>query len=159
MKLATLCYIRLGGKMLMLHRKPKPDLRGGLWNGLGGKLDEGETPEACIIREVREESGLTIERPRLRGFLTFPPDEHNGGNTWHVLLFEATEFAGTLVPDHTEGSLEWIPESEVFDLDMFEGDRLFLRWMLDGEPFFLATFRYDAEDKLQRHEVSFHPAA
>lgn len=73
MKLATLCYIKKDGKTLMLHRiKKKNDMHEGKWNGLGGKFEPGETPEDCVIREIEEESGLNIIKPRLRGLLTFP---------------------------------------------------------------------------------------
>src|SRR6476469_9924460 len=92
---ATLCYVQKGGKTLMLHRvKKKNDIHEGKWNGLGGKMEQGETPEECVIREVREESGLRIDQPELRAILTFP--EFDGHDDWLVFLFVANRFSGEL---------------------------------------------------------------
>ena len=96
MKLAALVYVRAGGQTLMLHRvKKAQDIHAGKWNGLGGKLEPGETPEACAIREVREESGLEIDPPQWRGLLTFPNFAH--GEDWYAFVFVARSFRGTLI--------------------------------------------------------------
>ena len=90
MILATLCYVidKKNEQILMLHRvKKKNDFHEGKWNGLGGKFDEGESPEDCVIREIREESGLKIKKPRLHGFITFP--NFDGKNDWHVFIYTA----------------------------------------------------------------------
>ena len=92
MILATLCYIKKDGRTLMVHRNKKPnDMHAGKWNGLGGKFEPGESPEECIIREVREESGLQIRNPKLHGLLMFPDFK---GDDWYVFVFTSSEFDG-----------------------------------------------------------------
>ena len=136
----------------MLHRiKKVNDIHQDKWNGLGGKLHAGETPEECVIREVREESGLTIEKPRLRGIITFP--EFTPSEDWYAFLFTADRFTGQLI-DSPEGSLEWVADSRLFDLPMWEGDYIFLNW-LDQERFFSAKFVYK-DKKLVEHSVLFY---
>lgn len=149
---ATLCYVRSGGKTLMLHRNKKEgDVHRGKWNGLGGKLEPGESPEECVIREVREESGLTIAKPRLRGVLTFPA--FKPGEDWLVFLYTADSYEGTLGPC-PEGDLEWIDAKKVLSLNLWEGDRVFLPW-LEQERFFEGKFVYEG-GRLAAHSVSFH---
>lgn len=155
MKLATLCYVKQNHATLMIHRnKKQEDIHLGKWNGLGGKLDPGETPEACVIREVREESGLTIHNPRLHGFLTFPAFAHD--EDWYAFVYSATEFSGELI-DSPEGELAWIPDDRLFELPLWEGDRIFLNW-LEQERFFSGQFIYQ-QGKLIDHSVVFHPCA
>lgn len=150
--LATLCYLRSGGKTLMLHRNKKPgDVHKGKWNGLGGKLEKGESPDECVRREFKEESGLTLLDPRLRGVLTFPLFAK--GEDWVVFVYTATAAEGALI-DSAEGTLEWIATSKVTELNLWEGDRVFLPW-LDGERFFSAKFVY-RDGTLAGHDVSFH---
>jgi 8-oxo-dGTP diphosphatase len=152
MKLATLCYVKNNGKTLMLHRvKKENDMHMGKWNGLGGKFEAGETPEECVIREVKEESGLTIENPRLRGTLTFP--KFSKGEDWYAFVFTASEFEGELI-DSSEGILEWIDDSEVLNLNTWEGDKIFLKW-LEGDRFFSGKFVYE-DGELTEHSVSFY---
>ncbi len=152
MKLATLCYVRQNGHTLMLHRVKKAnDMHQGKWNGLGGKLEPGETPEACVIREVAEESGLHIHTPRLRGLITFPA--FDDFEDWYVFVFTADEFSGSLI-DSAEGILRWIPNHELDHLPLWEGDRIFMRW-LEQPRFFSACFEY-AQGKLVRHTVQFY---
>ncbi len=152
MILATLVYLRGGGRTLMLHRVKKPgDMHWGKWNGLGGKVKPGETPEECAVREVREESGLTIESPRLRGFITFPAfDQYDD---WYVFVFTAEKFCGQLI-DSAEGRLEWIEDQSLTSLDLWEGDRIFLPW-LDQERIFSAKICYD-QGRLSGHQVVFY---
>jgi 8-oxo-dGTP diphosphatase len=155
MKLATLCYVRKGGKTLMLHRiKKKNDMHAGKWNGLGGKMDPGESPEECVIREVREESGLRIWDPVLKGFLTFPG--FDGEDDWYVFVYVAEKFRGRLLPPERvrEGHLEWVPDDEVFHLKLWDGDRIFLKW-LKRPGFFSGKFLY-RKGRLVRHHVVFH---
>jgi 8-oxo-dGTP diphosphatase len=155
MKLATLCYILQDDRILMLHRiKKENDIHAGKWNGLGGKLDPPETPEECVMREVLEESGLTVPAPHLQGLITFPM--FDGEDDWYCYVYTATEFSGELI-DSPEGELEWIPNSEVLDLNLWEGDRLFLQWILDGR-FFSAKFVY-VDGALTEHSVVFHDHA
>ena len=152
MQLGTLCYVRAAGKTLMLHRvKKKNDMHAGKWNGLGGKVEGGETPEACAIREIREESGLEVRNPRLRGILTFPAFSDNVD--WYVFLFEIREFSGELI-ESPEGDLHWIADDDLFDLNLWEGDKIFMRW-LDHDRFFSANFRY-LESQLVDYQVVFH---
>lgn len=150
--LATLCYLHKDGKTLMLHRvKKKNDIHEGKWNGLGGKLEPGETPEECVIREVREESGLVLRAPRLRGLLTFPG--FDGENDWYVYLYTGTDFEGKLI-DSPEGRLEWIADGKVLDLPLWEGDKIFLQW-LERPEFFSGKFVY-RQGKLESHGVVFY---
>lgn len=152
MILATLCYIKQDGHTLMVHRNKKPnDMHEGKWNGLGGKFEPGESPEECIIREVREESGLQIRNPKLHGLLLFPNFK---GDDWYVFVFTAREFEGKLI-DSPEGVLEWIPDKKLTMLNLWESDLVFFPW-LEGNQFFSAKFMYEG-DRMQRYKVSFHP--
>ena len=151
LKLSTLCYVKKDGFTLMLNRnKKKGDIHKGKWNGLGGKFERGESPEECVIREVFEESGLKIKNPLLRGFMTFP--NFKDKEDWYVYLFEARQFSGELI-DCAEGDLEWIENSKVKDLPLWEGDYLFLDW-LEQNKFFSAKFVYHNK-KLISHSVNF----
>ena len=151
MILATLCYIKRDGCTLMLHRIKKPnDIHEGKWNSLSGKFEPGETPEECVRREVLEESGLVIQNPHLHGLLMFPKFK---GNDWHVFVFTAREFTGELI-DSPEGRLEWIPDENVLDLNLWESDHIFMPWIKEGK-FFSAKFEYEG-DKMCRHHVVFH---
>jgi 8-oxo-dGTP diphosphatase len=151
MLLATLCYLKHNGKTLMIHRNKKAnDIHEGKWNGLGGKLEAGETPEECVIREVREESGLVIHNPHLHGLLMFPKFK---GNDWYVFVFTATEFDGELI-ESPEGKLEWIPDEKLTDLNLWESDHIFFPWLENGK-FFSAKFDYDG-DVMTGYEVVFH---
>src|SRR5512144_2978931 len=110
MKLATLCYVRHAGQTLMIHRiKKANDMHAGKWNGLGGKLEPGETPEECAMREIFEESGLRVHHPQLKGLLTFPHFARD--EDWYAFLFVCEEFEGELI-DSPEGNLQWIPDGE-----------------------------------------------
>ncbi len=141
MKLATLCYLKDGDKTLMLHRvKKQGDMHLGKWNGLGGKLENGETPEACAAREVLEESGLTVANPNLKGFITFP--NFDGANDWYVFVYRYDEFEGQLI-DSPEGNLEWISNERLSELPLWEGDRIFMEW-LDQPAIFSAVFKYES---------------
>ncbi len=102
----------------MLHRvKKKNDMHEGKWNGLGGKFEDGETPEECAIREVKEESGLTIKNPKMKGIMTFP--SFNGRETWYVFLFLMEEFEGELI-ESNEGNLERIDNDKILELNLRE---------------------------------------
>ncbi|MDI6740590.1 MAG: 8-oxo-dGTP diphosphatase [Candidatus Edwardsbacteria bacterium] len=152
MILATLCYIKHQGKTLMMHRvKRADDMHYGKWNGLGGKLHPGETPEECAIREVREESGLAVKNPALKGFITFPAfDEFED---WYVFVFVGCDFGGSLI-ENSEGYLKWIDDAELLKLDLWEGDHIFMPW-LNEKKFFSAKICYD-KGKLSGHQVIFY---
>ena len=139
MKLATLCYLKKNGKTLMLHRvKKQGDIHAGKWNGLGGKFESEETPEDCVIREIREESGLKIKNPELKGVLTFPDFAH--GEDWYVFVFTARAFSGK-IEISAEGDLKWIKDTELLKLNLWEGDRISLEY-LDKKVFFSGVLRY-----------------
>jgi len=136
----------------MLHRiKRDRDIHEGKWNGLGGKMHAGETPEECVVREVHEESGLKIELPQMHGVMTFPDFKEK--EDWLVFLFSAETFKGTLT-ECDEGVLEWIDDDKILDLNLWEGDKFFIEWMKQPK-FFSAKFIYE-EKKLKHHEVQFH---
>lgn len=136
----------------MMQRVKKPgDMHWGKWNGLGGKIKPGETPEECAIREVREESGLSIERPRLRGFITFPAFDQF--DDWYVFVFTVESFLGSLT-ESDEGRLQWVEDENLLKLDLWEGDRVFLPW-LGQDKFFSAKIRYD-QGKLSGYDVIFY---
>lgn len=152
MILATLCYVKKDGHTLMIHRNKRPnDIHEGKWNGLGGKFEKGESPEECVIREVWEESGLTLRAPRLHGTLTFANFK---GNHWYVFVFTAYEFEGKLLQDVPEGSLEWVPDEKILDLPLWDSDQVFLPWIEQGR-FFSAKFNYDG-DRFINHTVAFY---
>jgi 8-oxo-dGTP diphosphatase len=151
MKLATLCYLKQNGKTLMLHRiKKANDIHAGKWNGLGGKLEAGESPEQCVVREVSEESGLVIEQPRFHGLLVFAGFK---GDDWYVWVFTAVKFSGDLV-DSNEGRLEWVADDMVTSLNLWPSDHIFLPW-LNQPQIFSARFQYDGDNMLG-HTVSFY---
>ena len=154
MKLATLCYIRSNDHTLMMHRVKKvDDMHAGKWNGLGGKLEPGETPEECAIREIWEEAGLRVVNPKLRGIITFPGFSND--EDWYTFLYVVDDFQGVLI-DSAEGVLKWIPDDQLLNLNLWEGDRIFIPW-LDGTGFFSAKFVYK-EGKLLSHNVVFYDA-
>ena len=139
MKLATLCYMRQNGKTLMVHRIKKPnDIHEGKWNGLGGKFEPGETPEECARREIFEESGLRVKKLVLKGLLSFPLFARD--EDWYAFVFVATDFEGSLI-ESPEGTLQWIDDSKLTDLNLWEGDRIFLPW-LERPGFFSGKFVY-----------------
>jgi 8-oxo-dGTP diphosphatase len=154
MKLATLCYIMTGEKTLMIHRiKKEDDMHQGKWNGLGGKLNPGETPEECAIREVYEESGLTIVGPILKGVLTFPKFAKD--EDWYAFVFVANKFHGQLI-DSNEGVLAWIENKQLLGLDLWEGDRIFIPWL--AQPgFFSGKFVYQDGKLVEHSAVIYDP--
>jgi 8-oxo-dGTP diphosphatase len=152
MILATLCYIQRDGCTLMVHRNKKAnDIHEGKWNGLGGKFEAGETPEDCVIREVLEESGLSIQNPKYCGLLLFTNFK---GNDWYVFVFTTSEFIGEMI-DSPEGKLEWIPDEKLLDLNLWESDHIFFAW-INEEKFFSAKFEYEG-DNMRGYGVVFHP--
>ncbi len=142
MKNTTLCYIEQDGKYLMLHRvKKENDENRDKWIGVGGKFEAGESPEECVLREAKEETGLTLTSFALRGIVTFVSD------VWpaeYMFLFTADGFLGEL-RECDEGVLEWIDRDELFRLTMWEGDRIFLRLLREDAPFFSLKLQYRGE--------------
>lgn len=153
MQLATLCYVKNNKKTLMLHRvKKKKDIHQGKWNGLGGKFELSESPEECVIREVKEESGLNIINPKLHGIITFPM--FDGKKDWYVFVFTVRKFTGNII-DSKEGNLMWVDDNDLTDLNLWDGDRIFMKW-LEKNELFSAKFIY-INKKLISHEVNFYP--
>ena len=140
MRNTSLCYIERGDEYLMLHRVKKTvDENAGKWIGVGGGFEEGESPEACMLREVYEETGLQLSAWRCRGVVTFVSD---GWCTDYMHLFTANAFDGEL-RECEEGVLAWKKKDEVLSsLPIWEGDRIFLRLLAEDRPFFLLTLRY-----------------
>lgn len=152
MIMATLCYLKRDGKTLMVHRTKKAnDMHMGKWNGLGGKLEAGETPEECAIREIQEESGLRVTEPILKGILTFPGFAND--EDWYAFIFLAHKFEGDLI-DSPEGTLKWVHDNDLLDLNLWEGDRIFIPW-LEQPHFFSGKFVY-VDGQLSEHEVVFY---
>ena len=142
MRNTSLCYIEYDGKYLMLHRvKKEHDENHDKWIGIGGKFEEGESPEDCMLREAKEETGLDILRWRYRGIVTFVSDEWG---TEYMHLFTADEFAGN-IKDCDEGVLEWISKKELLSLPMWEGDMIFLRLIDSDAPFFSLKLCYKGD--------------
>ena len=139
----TLCYIRRGEDYLMLHRiKKEHDLNRDKWIGIGGKFEDKESPEDCLLREVREETGLILTRYRYRGIITFVSDRWP---TEYMHLFTADGFSGAL-KECDEGVLEWLPRGRLLELPHWEGDAIFLKLIEDdGQPFFSLKLRYEGE--------------
>ena len=152
MKIGTLCYVNDGKRTLMLHRiKKENDIHDGKWNGLGGKLIDGESPEECVIREVKEESGLDIKNPTLKGILTFP--KFDEVDDWMVFVFVSNEFSGEL-SECDEGVLEWVDNNKIHKLNLWSGDKIYMKWLME-HPFFSAKFIYEKRI-LQSHDVVFY---
>lgn len=150
MKLTTLCYIEQDDKYLMLHRiKKENDLNHDKWIGVGGKFEPDETPEECLLREVKEETGLTLLKYRMRGILTFISNEWE---TEYIHLYTATEFEGTLT-DCDEGELVWVSKNEIENLHLWEGDKLFLRLLAESEEFFSMKLKYEGDTLVETSTV------
>ena len=146
MILSTLCYIERNiegkGQYLMLHRvKKENDCNRDKWIGVGGKFQEGESPEECLLREVREETGLTLTSWRFRGLVTFVSDQWP---TEYMHLFTADSFTGTM-GRCDEGDLEWVDLDRVEQLPLWAGDHLFLKLLASEAPFFSLKLRYEGE--------------
>ena len=139
MKMTTLCYIEQDNAYLMLHRTRKEnDENKDKWIGIGGKFEAGESPEDCLLRECREETGLTLTDYRYRGLVTFVSDEWG---TEYMHLFTATGFTGTQQLCD-EGELAWIEKKKLLELTLWEGDKIFLRLLEENTPFFSLKLVY-----------------
>ena len=150
MKLTTLCYIEKDDKYLMIHRiKKKHDVNKDKWIGIGGKFERGESPEDCILRETKEETGLTLTSYRLRGVLTFVYNDDDA-EMEYIFLYTADGFTGELA-DCNEGTLEWVSKTEINSLNLWEGDRIFHRLLDEEAPFFSLKLRY--QDDLLKEAV------
>ncbi len=138
----TLCYIEKDNNYLMLHRVKKVnDMNHDKWIGVGGKFEAGESPEDCLLREVKEETGLTLTKYRLRGIVTFVSNEWG---TEYMHLFTATEYEGEM---HScdEGELVWVPKANIEKLTLWEGDKVFFRLLEETDDFFSLKLRYEGD--------------
>ncbi|WP_028235402.1 NUDIX hydrolase [Pseudobutyrivibrio sp. MD2005] len=149
MTLTTLCYLIKDGKYLMLHRtKKEQDINAGKYIGVGGHVEEGESPVDCIKREIKEETGLTVNTLKTRGYITFVM----GDETEHAVLFTSDDFDGQLTENCDEGVLTWVDIDKVMDLNLWEGDKVFLKILQEqeqkGYAFFSLKLVYDKDDNL-----------
>ena len=154
MKLATLCYVidKKNDSTLMIFRNKKEnDYHEGKWNGLGGKFEPGESPEECALREIYEESGIKVLSLKLKGIITFPL--FDGKDDWYVFMFTSDKFEGELI-NSPEGTLKWIPNKTLTEINLWEGDKIFIPWLF-GDKFFSAKFNYE-KGKFINHEVFFY---
>ena len=150
MRNTTLCYLERDEKLLMLFRNKKAvDENHGKWIGVGGKFEEGETPEECAVREVYEETGLKVGSLRLRGIITFVMQPLT---TEYMFLYTCDDFSGELSdPDGCpEGILRWMEKEKLDELPMWEGDRIFLRLLMEEHPFFSLKLCYDQNGSLSQ---------
>ncbi|MBE6638255.1 MAG: 8-oxo-dGTP diphosphatase [Ruminococcaceae bacterium] len=153
MKATTLCYIEKDGCYLMLHRtKKEQDVNKGKWIGVGGHIEENESPDECILREVLEETGLILQNCHARGLVTFVSDTFEG--EW-MHLFTADAFTGTL-QECSEGELKWISKEDVPHLRLWEGDRIFLELLTRDIPYFSLKLIYRG-DKLTDAVLNGNP--
>ena len=150
MILSTLCYIEKDNKYLMLHRtKKQNDINKDKWIGIGGKFEVNESPEECIVREVKEETGLELKKYQLRCIVTYVS---TNWETEYMYVFTSKDFTGELI-ECNEGELEWIPKSKIINLNTWEGDKIFIEKMQKDTNFFTVKFEYDG-DKLLKYELN-----
>ena len=143
MKQTTLCYLERGDEYLMLHRiKKKNDENHDKWIGVGGKFEAGESPEDCMHREIFEETGLTVTDYRYRGIVTFVSDIYE---TEYMHLLTVTDWTGE-ARECDEGELAWIKKKKLFDLTLWQGDRIFLKLLQEDVPFFSLKLTYQGDE-------------
>ena len=141
--MTTLCYIEKENQYLMMHRvKKEKDINKDKWVGIGGHFEEDESPEECLLREVSEETGLKLLNYRLRGIITFISDRWQ---TEYMFLYTADRFEGE-VGSCDEGNLEWVDKARVYELPIWEGDKIFFRLLEQDAPFFSLKLRYMGEE-------------
>ena len=146
MKQTTLCYLERGDEYLMLHRtKKKNDENHDKWIGVGGKFEAGESPEDCMHREIFEETGLTVTDYRYRGIVTFVSDIYE---TEYMHLFTVTDWTGE-ARECDEGELAWIKKQKLFDLTLWQGDRIFLKLLQEDAPFFSLKLTYRGDELIE----------
>ena len=145
-RLSTLCYIEKDEQYLMLHRiVKKNDVNKDKWIGVGGHFEDGESPEECVLREVKEETGYTLTSYCYRGLVTFVFADVE---TEYMSLFTADGFEGEQI-ECNEGVLEWVPIKEISNLNIWEGDKIFFRLLAENEPFFSLKLVYNLQGELE----------
>ncbi len=148
--LSTLCHIIKDDCYLMMHRvKKENDINKDKWIGVGGKFEYGESPEECLLREVKEETGLTLLNYKFRGIVTFC---YGKDVVEYMHLFDADEFEGELT-DCDEGELVWVPIKDVCNLPIWEGDKIFFKLLAENADFFSLKLVYDTDDTLKEAVV------
>lgn len=141
--LTTLCYIEKDNQYLMLHRvKKEKDVNKDKWIGVGGHFEPEESPEECLLREVKEETGLTLTSWKFCGIVTFVATQWD--TVEYMCLYKADGFTGELT-DCNEGNLVWVDKNKVYDLPIWEGDKIFFRLMEEREEFFSLKLCYDGD--------------
>lgn len=142
-ELTTLCYIENDEQYLMLHRvSKKNDINKDKWIGVGGHFEKGESPEDCLLREVKEETGLVLTSYRFRGIITFQYEETGkAADTEYMCLYTADGYEGEMI-SCDEGVLEWVPKKDLFSLNLWEGDKIFFRLLEENRPFFSLKLKY-----------------
>lgn len=149
MILSTVCYIEKDEKYLMLHRtKKKNDINKEKWIGIGGKFEDGESPEECVVREVKEETGLMLNSYKLRCVVTYIS---TNWETEYMYVFTSDDFKGELT-ECNEGDLQWVDKQKITELNIWEGDKIFIKKMQEADGFFTAKFEYDG-DKLLKYDL------
>lgn len=155
-ELTTLCYIEKEDKYLMMHRvKKENDINKDKYIGVGGHFEYGESPDECLLREVKEETGLTLIKYKPRGIVTFiygdenQPDERM---VEYMHLYTATDFKGNII-ECDEGNLEWIDKADVYNLPIWEGDKIFFRLLEEREDYFSLKLVYSENGELISSEV------
>lgn len=148
-RLGTLCFLEAAGKVLMMKRRKSPNF--GQWTAPGGKIEFDESPEDCVIREMKEETGLTIHKPRLAGLVT--EVSVRGNYNWLLFVYHCRNFTGDLI-ECEEGDLAWLDRAALTDLDMPESDRVFVPHVLNGsDALFQGKFYFDEQTRLVRYDV------
>ena len=147
-RLSTLCYIENDDKYLMLHRIIKAnDINHNKWIGVGGHFEDRESPDDCLLREVREETGYTLTDYKFRGIVTFIYGSGEKEMVEYIQRYKATGFKAETIPCD-EGVLEWVPKDKLLDLELWEGDKIFLRLLSERDDFFSLKLVYDESDEL-----------
>ena len=142
-KLTTLCYIEKDDSYLMLHRvRKKHDVNKDKWIGIGGHFEENESPEECLLREAKEETGLTLTSWKFRGIVTFISE---GWDTEYMCLYTADGYEGEMISCN-EGVLEWIKKEDLLKLNLWEGDKIFLKLLQENAPFFSLKLAYKGDE-------------
>lgn len=144
--MTTHCYVETEDAYLMLHRvSKKNDVNKDKWIGVGGHFEKGESPEECLLREVYEETGLTLTSWRFRGIVTFTQE---GYGTEYMCMYTADGFTGT-IRECDEGILQWVPKKDLLSLNLWEGDKIFIKLLLEEEPFFSLKLSYKGDELVE----------
>ncbi|MCR5785708.1 MAG: 8-oxo-dGTP diphosphatase [Eubacterium sp.] len=152
MKLSTLCYIEENSSyLMMLRNKKENDVNSGKWIGPGGKFEDGESPEECVCREVYEETGLILDSYALRGVITFASE---GWEDEIIFLYTADKYHGSIT-SCDEGDLKWIKKDELSSINLWEGDKIFLKLLAENSPFFSLKLSYKGDELVDKSLIVY----